>query len=217
MKASDAPQHKFPAPKNRQGGFPPWPEAAVFSAVPADVLVVFLVVPLIALIWRALEEPTLWSSLSAPLVIEALRVPRMTTAVTLLVTTVTGTPLAYLLARRDFRAKGVVELMTDQPMVLPPVVAGVALLQTEQGAPFTMFLAADEGFGHKPAEAWRTLDQGMLYATCRIVLFAPYGSPLTDDPPADRLDRVCDVGIGRRLALDKARLEPWLVRSREIP
>src|SRR5690606_6012507 len=39
-----------------------------------------------------------------------------------------GTPLAYLLARRRFRGAAVVEALVDLPIVLPPAVAGIALL-----------------------------------------------------------------------------------------
>jgi molybdate transport system permease protein len=46
----------------------------------------------------------------------------------LLVSIAAGTPLAYLLARRNFRGKWFVETVTDLPLVLPPVTAGVALL-----------------------------------------------------------------------------------------
>jgi molybdate transport system permease protein len=39
-----------------------------------------------------------------------------------------GTPLAYILARRDFPGKTAVNVLVDLPIVLPPTVAGVALL-----------------------------------------------------------------------------------------
>jgi molybdate transport system permease protein len=59
---------------------------------------------------------------------DALRITGITTSITLAVTILAGTPLAYFLARREFFGKGLVELAADLPMVLPPVVAGVALL-----------------------------------------------------------------------------------------
>jgi molybdate transport system permease protein len=57
-----------------------------------------------------------------------LRVTAITLALTLLAALAVGTPLAYLLARRRFRGKWLVDLAIDLPLVLPPVVAGVALL-----------------------------------------------------------------------------------------
>jgi molybdate transport system permease protein len=51
-----------------------------------------------------------------------------TTAVSLLLTVVLGLPLAWVLARRRFRGRAVVETLVDLPIVLPPSVAGLALL-----------------------------------------------------------------------------------------
>jgi molybdate transport system permease protein len=97
-------------------------------AVPATLLVLFIVLPLAALVWRAVAHPAFWPSMTKPVVLEALWLTLITTAATLLVSIATGTPLAYLLARRQFPGKGLVETITDVPLVLPPVTAGVALL-----------------------------------------------------------------------------------------
>jgi molybdate transport system substrate-binding protein len=53
--------------------------------------------------------------------------------------------------------------------------------QLQQGAPFEVFLSADEGFVFQLADAGKTIDRGALYAEGRIVLFAPKGSPLKAD------------------------------------
>jgi len=53
--------------------------------------------------------------------------------------------------------------------------------QIEQGAPFAMFLSADEAFVFKLADAGKTLDRGALYAVGRIGLIVPHGSPLKAD------------------------------------
>lgn len=97
-------------------------------ALPAGLLVAIVVVPLLALGWRALASPDFLTSLRAPLVVQALRVTAITTTSSLLVVVLTGTPLAYLLARRDFPGRQLANLAVDLPLVLPPVVAGVALL-----------------------------------------------------------------------------------------
>ena len=52
----------------------------------------------------------------------------VTTSISLVVTVVLGLPLAFVLARRGFRGKGIVEAVVDLPIVLPPSVAGLALL-----------------------------------------------------------------------------------------
>jgi len=61
-------------------------------------------------------------------VLEALWVTLLTTVATLMVSIAAGTPLAYLLARRHFPGKWLIETITDLLLVLPPVTAGVALL-----------------------------------------------------------------------------------------
>lgn len=53
--------------------------------------------------------------------------------------------------------------------------------QIEQGAPFQLFMSADEDFVFRLQQAGRAEDRGVLYATGRIVLFAPKGSPLIVD------------------------------------
>jgi len=53
--------------------------------------------------------------------------------------------------------------------------------QIEQGAPFQLFLSADEDFVFRLHQAGKTEDRGVLYATGRIVWCAPRGSPLSVD------------------------------------
>jgi molybdate transport system permease protein len=88
----------------------------------------FIVLLLAALVWRTALDPTLWASLTKPMVLDALWVTGLTASATLLLALLVGTPLAYLLARRQFPGKWLVETVTDLPLVLPPVTAGVALL-----------------------------------------------------------------------------------------
>lgn len=54
--------------------------------------------------------------------------------------------------------------------------------QIQQGAPFDVFMSADEDFVYKLADAGLTRDRGALYAIGRIVLYAPKGSALRLDP-----------------------------------
>jgi molybdate transport system permease protein len=70
----------------------------------------------------------LGSNLTSSLVLQSLRLSAITSTIVLVVAIVAGTPLAYLLARRDFPGKMLVDLLIDLPIVLPPTVAGVALL-----------------------------------------------------------------------------------------
>ncbi|MGI8550388.1 MAG: ABC transporter permease [Dehalococcoidia bacterium] len=95
---------------------------------PAGLLLLFIVLPLIALVWRALSAPAFLTALGSRLVVDALRLTAVTTTWTLMLVVAGGTPLAFLLARRSFAGKRLVEIAVDFPLVLPPVVAGVALL-----------------------------------------------------------------------------------------
>lgn len=91
------------------------------------VLILLLVMPTLALLVRS-ARPSFLVALQGPTVTAALRLSLSTTAVSLLATIVLGTPVAYLLARFAFRGKVLLEALLDLPLVLPPVVAGLALL-----------------------------------------------------------------------------------------
>jgi molybdate transport system permease protein len=96
----------------------------VLASVP---VLLFLVVPLFALALRIAPAQLLANLLNAE-VGQAVWLSIVTTLLTLLLTIVAGTPLAYLLARRRFRGRAVLDTLIDLPMVLPPSVAGIALL-----------------------------------------------------------------------------------------
>ncbi|HEY7294749.1 MAG TPA: ABC transporter permease [Dehalococcoidia bacterium] len=96
--------------------------------LPAVVFVLFVAVPLAALTYRAVRSGQLLDSLAQPAIRDALRISLTTSLLTVAIVLVLGTPLAYLLARRDFPGKALIDTLVDLPMVLPPVVAGVALL-----------------------------------------------------------------------------------------
>ena len=91
-------------------------------------LILFLAVPVIGLVVRAFFGGGLLAALASPVVLEALRLSIVTTAVSLGLTLAFGTPLAFLLARRTFRGSSLVETAVDLPIVIPPSVAGLALL-----------------------------------------------------------------------------------------
>jgi molybdate transport system permease protein len=88
----------------------------------------FVALPLLAIFLKVLPQPTLWLTLSEPLVTEALRLSLLTSLMSLCLAVAWGTPIAYLLARHRFWGQRLVETLIDLPMVLPPTVAGVALL-----------------------------------------------------------------------------------------
>jgi molybdate transport system permease protein len=94
----------------------------------AVISAAFLGLPVAFLIVRAAFGGSLAAALASSAVIDALVLSLATTAVSLVVTVVLGAPLAFLLARRRFRGSSLVEAIVDLPIVLPPSVAGLALL-----------------------------------------------------------------------------------------
>ena len=90
-------------------------------------LLVFFLVPLAALFVRT-TPARVWASLGDPQVYQALAVSLKTTLISLGLILLLGTPAAFLLGRFKFRLKSAVETLVDLPTVLPPSVAGLALL-----------------------------------------------------------------------------------------
>jgi molybdate transport system permease protein len=95
--------------------------------LPSLVLIGLLGLPLLALVWRAIGKDFL-NNVLAPTALSALKLSLLTSTVSVLIAVAAGTPLAYILARWKFRAKTALELLIDLPVVLPPSVAGLALL-----------------------------------------------------------------------------------------
>lgn len=95
--------------------------------VPAVLAALLVVVPLLGLLagteWRGLP-----ARLADPAVRPAVRLSVVTTFATVVVCWVLGTPLAWLLSRADGRGAGWLRAVITVPIVLPPVVGGVALL-----------------------------------------------------------------------------------------
>jgi molybdate transport system permease protein len=96
-------------------------------AVATTVLVAFLALPFLALFLRV-SPLQLVARLGDPVVLGALRLSLLTSATATVTVILLGLPAAYLLATREFFGKRVVEVLIDLPMVLPPTVAGFALL-----------------------------------------------------------------------------------------
>ena len=91
------------------------------------LLLAFLALPFVSLLLRV-APAEFFARLGEPAVLDALRLSLVTGFSATAVVVVLGTPLAYLLATREFRGKRLVEVLVDLPMVLPPTVAGLALL-----------------------------------------------------------------------------------------
>ncbi len=95
--------------------------------VPAVAGIAFLVVPLVALVGRV-DVTTFWTDVTSPAALSALGLSLGTGALATLVCLVLGVPLALLLARSGSRLAGILRAVVTVPLVLPPMVGGVALL-----------------------------------------------------------------------------------------
>ncbi|MDF2046089.1 molybdate ABC transporter permease subunit [Microbacterium sp. Kw_RZR3] len=95
--------------------------------LPAAVGLLFLLVPLTALIAR-MEWDTLISDVTSDAALSALVLSLATGAVATLVCTVVGIPLALVIARSPARTAALLRALVTVPLVLPPMVGGVALL-----------------------------------------------------------------------------------------
>jgi molybdate transport system permease protein len=97
------------------------------AAPVAAIATLLLALPVVGLVWRA---P--WSSIGHVLgdrdVRSALRLSLVASLSATALATVLGLPLAWVLARRDFPGRRVVRALALVPLVLPPVVGGIALL-----------------------------------------------------------------------------------------
>jgi molybdate transport system permease protein len=102
--------------------------AAAVGRVAAIVLGLFLALPVAALVARAAGSGLLADAAGSRVVLDALVLSLVTTTASLALAVVLGTPLAFALARRRFRGAALVEALVDLPIVLPPAVAGLALL-----------------------------------------------------------------------------------------
>ncbi|MEV0456612.1 ABC transporter permease [Catellatospora methionotrophica] len=98
-----------------------------FLFLPAGLGLAFLVLPLFALLlrtpWRELPQ-----HLTAPAIGEALRLSLLTATLATIFCILLGVPLAWLLARVAFPGRRLARALITVPLVLPPVVGGVALL-----------------------------------------------------------------------------------------
>jgi molybdate transport system permease protein len=98
-----------------------------FFVLPSLLLLALLALPILALLWRAGADG-MFMFITQPSAVAALRLSLWTSTISVLIAIMTGTPLAFVLARRKFVGKTFLELVIDLPIVLPPSVAGIALL-----------------------------------------------------------------------------------------
>jgi molybdate transport system permease protein len=120
----------LPAPARKGGGGRDPVTDLLFRlavALGVGVLATILLLPIVAVLWRT-PLANVVDRLAAPAVMDALRLSVVTSLCATLLVVLCGTPVAYLLATRRVPGRRVVEALIDLPIVLPPTVAGFALL-----------------------------------------------------------------------------------------
>ncbi|NUB13800.1 ABC transporter permease subunit [Azospirillum brasilense] len=100
---------------------------AVLLALPLAIVALTIAGVLGALLAR-LPPDDLWAALSAAETLFALRLSALTSIAALGIALVLGLPAAYLMARRRFLGKVLLDTLLDVPLVMPPLVAGLGLL-----------------------------------------------------------------------------------------
>jgi len=101
------------------------PKAA--TAILLILAMSFIALPVASLFLKSPLDTTL-KSLHDPVVIEALRLSLMTSTLTTALVVIMGTPIAYVSARFNYFGKEIADTLIDLPVIMPPAVAGIALL-----------------------------------------------------------------------------------------
>ncbi len=103
----------------------------IITCIGAAILVLsvtlYLFLPIVALFLRTTPD-LFFSTLSTPEVIKALSLSLYTSVISLAIVILVGTPFAYVHSRNDYPGKVIIDTLMDLPLVLPPAVAGLALL-----------------------------------------------------------------------------------------
>ena len=121
--------------KKRDGGRLfrlPWGGDALASGLGVAALALlagFISLPILSLVLWTVNENS-WRAMATPEARDALLLSIRTTSVSMLIIVSVGTPAAYVLARKEFRGKRLLDSLIDIPAVLPPSAAGIALLLT---------------------------------------------------------------------------------------
>jgi molybdate transport system permease protein len=95
--------------------------------LPSLILIGLIGLPILALVWRS-ANIRIFPFAFTESAVNALKLSLLTSTLCVLVAILTGTPLAYIQAHWSFRGKAFLDVLVDLPIVLPPSVAGIALL-----------------------------------------------------------------------------------------
>lgn len=161
----------------------------------------FLALPLAAILLRT-APGRVWANLGQAEVYQAIALSLSTSTLAAGVTILLGTPVAYLMARRQFRFKRALDTLIDLPTVLPPAVAGVALLMAFGRRGIVGSLLEDWGlhiaFTQSAVVIAQTFIAAPLYIKSAIVGFANVEPELEQ---AAALDGASGWGVFRHVTL----------------
>jgi molybdate transport system permease protein len=101
--------------------------ASGFAVAALALLAGFISLPFLSLVIWTVDKGS-WHAMASPVAVDALLLSARTTAISMLIILVVGTPAAFVLARARFPGKRVIDTLVDIPAVLPPSAAGIALL-----------------------------------------------------------------------------------------
>ncbi|KAA1422712.1 molybdate ABC transporter permease subunit [Mumia zhuanghuii] len=166
----------------------------VALVVPSAIGLLLLLVPLAALLVRA-PWSTFLDRVRDPAILDALRLSLLTSTVATLLCLVLGVPLAWLLARTTFRGMGLVRALVSVPLVLPPVVGGVALLMAF-GRRGVVGQWLDEAFGVTIPFTTAAVVLAQTFVAMPFLVMSVEGALRTADP---RYDEVAATLGARRL------------------
>lgn len=130
----------MPAPLRRPTGAPAW------LWIPAALGAAFLLVPIIGILLR-IDPGRLGEVITAPESLLAMGLSLLTASIAALISLIIGFPLGYLLATTRFRGQRLMRTLILLPLVLPPVVSGLALLYTWGRSAYLGRLLTEAGLG----------------------------------------------------------------------
>lgn len=107
---------------------PGLPGGGILGPIATVVYLLFIGLPVLALLIRAAQQESFLTGLASDLAITALRLSLITSGISMAIILLLGTPFAYLIARNTSWILRIVDSLIELPIVLPPVVAGVAML-----------------------------------------------------------------------------------------
>lgn len=166
----------------------------------AGLLALFLALPVAVLVARAVFGGSLGEALGSDAVVAALGLSLATTAISLVVTVAIGLPLAVVLVRRRFPGKWLIESVIDLPIVLPPSVAGLALLlvfgrRGLLGEPLSV-LGVDIAFSTVAVVVAQVFVSAPFFIRSARAGLAAVDGDLED---AARVDGASELGVFRRI------------------